>query len=192
MEENKRNYFKTRRYSAHHFLLNVAQDILEGSKEHPDRYDHFDVAIQAMLYSALALEAIANSFGDRLYQRWQDDFESTKLHGKLRLVAYRLKVEYDTGKQPWGSVKEIVSFRNKLVHPKPEHITVTKSLTKEEYKNRFRYEWPRAKLEQEVSLDKADRFLKCVLAILDLFLDQMDYDQSDGLDYDSVSGGSTL
>src|SRR6478736_259908 len=88
-----------RNFCPHHVLIGVAKSALErAQKKEPGwLYDE----LVAMTFSAMALEALANAFGERLVVRWKD-YESASPIAKLRVVATRLEIPLpDLEKNPW-------------------------------------------------------------------------------------------
>src|SRR5688500_6340522 len=91
-----------RNFSAHHMLIRVASVALTRAKtgEHEVAAD----ALIVMTFSALAIEALCNSIGERVFKHaaWED-FESASPNAKLRLLAGRLELKYEKDKEPWGT-----------------------------------------------------------------------------------------
>ena len=149
---------QVRDYSAHHSFLHVAELELELAK--PGTNGSFNHALVALTMSALAVEALANAIGNRAVPDWED-FESCAPFAKLRLIAERMGLAYANDKEPWGTVRWLCRFRNRLAHAKPERITLTRIVTQEEHAQRS-FLPPTSKLEVEITEQNARRAVAAV------------------------------
>src|SRR6476620_4243552 len=114
---------KERSYSPHHTLLGAACVCLQLAEErHAGSHYH---EFTAIVMSSLSLEALANAVGSRAVTDWED-FETSSLWAKLRLLCETLHIDFDRRKEPWSSAKWLCGFRNKVAHGKPEDILLTK------------------------------------------------------------------
>jgi hypothetical protein len=113
-----------RYFSPHHLLLRTAGFALHEAhrtvyySSTPMRESH---TMSAILMSALSVEALCNAIGYRLIEGW-DDYEQSKPWVKLRVLCKELKLPFDKGAQPWQSLKELLDFRNKVAHGKPQWV----------------------------------------------------------------------
>ena len=132
---------RERLFSAHHLLLaNAMRVINELAPTRPERRDQ---ALQVITYSAFALEALANAFGNRFVPRW-NHFENAGPLAKLRVIAQALNVpEPDFEKEPWSGAGWLVAYRNKIVHPKPQFVELEEEMSEEEYKL-MQFDFPEA------------------------------------------------
>lgn len=180
---------QTRPYFGHHDLLRIANYRLHETKNDPR--GGYDDLHQALLYSALALEAFLNGCGYRLFrEKWKKHERKSTLE-KLKLVADELKIVLKKNRHSWSSVRELIELRNMIVHVQPEDVTVTHHLTKEEYQEFDRSAWPKSTLDKMITIETAERFLRCVHIIKRCFIRKMPYDLRDGLDHDSWSGSTS-
>jgi hypothetical protein len=87
------NVSRERRFSAHHMLLGVARMFLEDAKS--KRPGWFYAELAALTLSGLAVEAICNAVGERVFSTDWKDFESASPIAKLRLICDKLDVPFD-------------------------------------------------------------------------------------------------
>lgn len=149
---------RERQYSAHHQLLDIARLNLNVAKQKEPGW--FNAAFVTITFSALALEAIANAFGQHLVPDWKD-FESASPTAKLRLLAERLSLPYAKTDEPWATVIWLSKFRNLVAHPKPERVVEKKLVSPEQAKERP-WDPPESKLESQITIGNADRAVKMV------------------------------
>jgi hypothetical protein len=154
----KLKWTKEREYFPHHILLGAAYNALEDARAKKPGY--FDYELMSITFCALALEALGNSFGEKLIPRWKD-FESSSPTAKMRLVSQHLGVAIDFNVEPWCVASWLVKFRNSVAHAKPKLLREEHILTREE-RDKRRFEYPLSDLEKEVSLANAERAFKCV------------------------------
>jgi hypothetical protein len=176
---------RKRRVCAHHLLLaNAMRAINELA---PTRADRRDQALLVITYSAFALEALANAFGDRFVPRCSH-FESAGLLAKLRVIAQVLNVHApDFEKEPWSGAKWLVAFRNKIVHAKPQLVELDEKMSEQEYKL-TKHDFPESALEKELTKENARRAFNVVEAILACFVERAPRGEADGLQFDTVTG----
>jgi hypothetical protein len=177
---------REREFKPHHILIGAAKIALESAEQRTPGWIYYELT--AITFSALALEALTNSFGKRLVKRW-DDFESASPTAKLRVICSRLRVEPDFQNEPWSVIPWLVKFRNKIAHAKPESIKYDKTMTEEEFQ-KLRLEYPHSKLEMQINLKNAKRSIDAIDQILDLFYPKLNADEKYHL-YSSGFSGST-
>jgi len=148
--EKKVSVERERPFSAHHMLLGAAQDAL--SEENIDkRYS----PLVAITMSALAIESLCNTIGERTVSDWKD-FESSSPTAKLRIICDELGIDYDANKEPWSTVVWLSKLRNKLAHPKPDQLNESYEWSQEEYTSNYN-SWPESKLEKTLTKGNAKR-----------------------------------
>jgi hypothetical protein len=145
--------------------------------------------LMAITFSALALEALANSFGEHLIHGWKD-YESASPIAKLRIVCDFLKIEIDFEREPWFVVKWLIKFRNKVAHAKPQQIRTESIMTDAELEAVGR-EMPESEMEKEISLHNAERSFATVENILAILYGKLDPYDDHNLLADGWSGSST-
>lgn len=166
-------------------LIRAASRANKRAKEHEPGWQHD--ALAAMTFSALAIEALCNAIGERIFSDW-DDFESSTPNAKLRLLADRLGVKYSKNEEPWATALWLVKFRNLVAHAKPEVLVEERVITaQEEYKERL-FDMPRSKLEKLITSGNADRAVRCATTIKDVLIRNMPLEQTLGLAADAWSG----
>lgn len=118
-----------RYFSPHHLLLRTAGIALHEAHRRvyfhstPMRESH---TMSAILMSALSVEALCNAIGYRLIEGW-GDYEQTTPWVKLRVLCKELKLPFDKGAEPWQSLKDLLDFRNKVAHGKPQWVRRVRS-----------------------------------------------------------------
>jgi hypothetical protein len=177
---------KERKAAPHHMLQSAARHAYEAavSTEVGSTYSQ----LVAMTFSALALEAMCNAFGDAVVRDW-DDFERAAPLAKLRLVAEQLGLKYDRNIEPWASAKWLISFRNLIAHAKIDPIRESTLMTEAEHEA-DRQAIPQSKLEKRITLEAARRAMTTVEEIKQLLLTKVPEGKSFGLGNDEWSGSS--
>jgi hypothetical protein len=112
-------------------------------------------ALIAITFSALAIEALCNSFGVRVFEDWED-LESASPNAKLRLLADKLSIEYVKNDEPWSTARWLAKFRNRVAHAKPEFVREELLLTQAELDKRM-FDKPESKLERDITVANATR-----------------------------------
>ncbi len=135
-----------RHFSAHHMLIRAASVAIDRAKE--KRPGWFYDELSAMTFAALAIEALGNSIGERVIDGWETDFESASPIAKLRLLADRLGVTYDKSVEPWSGAIELVKFRNRVAHAKPQIVTSSELDDAGEFDKRL-FDTPKSKLDED-------------------------------------------
>jgi hypothetical protein len=146
--------------------------------------------LTAMTFSALAIEALCNSIGNRVFSDW-DDYESSSPNAKLRLLADRLGLKYTKEKEPWSTARWLVKFRNLIAHAKPELIVEEKLITQEELDKRL-FDAPKSKLEKWINAGNADRAVRGAEDIKEALIRSMPSEDALGLAADAWTGTTRL
>jgi hypothetical protein len=177
-----------RQFSAHHMLIRAAQRAKKSADDQAKGWLYDEVAV--MVFSALAIEALANSIGERVVPDW-GDFEYSPPVTKLRVLAERLGVDFKRDAEPWSTAIWLFKLRNQIAHAKPEVIIEEKILTEEEFERREFEGPPKSKLEKQIGGANAARALNGVEKIKDLLIGKMTPEQTFGLVSDGWSGRTT-
>ena len=157
---------RTRHHKPHRDLMEAAYYALEDAKEERAR-GHYD-QLTTILLSALAVEAVANTFGEALIPDW-DKFERKETPKKLRLVSEALGICYDARKEPWNSANWLRHTRNELAHGQPELVNSRKFVAKNQIDTTSQIR-PKSGIEAEISLKNSVRAYETAEAILDTFI----------------------
>lgn len=173
-------------FSAHHMLMNAAFLQLEAARA--TETSRFNNSLAALTLSALSVEALANSVGERVVPDWKD-FESLSPLGKLRLLAEKLSIEFDRNAEPWTTVCWLGIFRNRIAHAKPEELLETKLVSQEKL-DRNPFTAPQSKLEREVTVANAARAVDAVYAMKRLLCSKLTQEQAFGIDTEAWIDGS--
>lgn len=173
-----------RNFSAHHMLISAAHSAFEDAKTKQPGW--FYNQLVTITLCALSIEAMCNSIGDRVILDWKD-YESSSPTAKLRLLCEHLKVDYDKRKEPWVSAHWLCKFRNLIAHAKPEFVREEKVFSRDDYDNRSP-EFPKSKVEREITLGNAGRALETAEQIKDLLCTKVPPEKALGLYCDASFG----
>jgi hypothetical protein len=179
---------RERDFCAHHMLIGAARMSLEDAKSRKPGWFYAELA--ALTMSGLAIEAICNAVGDRVFTDWKD-FESATPIAKLRLICDKLGMVFNANREPWSTALWLVKFRNEIAHAKPESVTESHVWTPEQYERRRTRE-PKSDIEKKVTLGNAKRAVKRVTEIKDLLCPRVPEDKASGLHSDEWSGSAKL
>jgi hypothetical protein len=177
---------RRREFSAHHILIGAARAAVEDAEKQIPGW--FYNELTAITMSALSIEALCNSIGKRIIEGWQD-YESASPIAKLRILCQCLDISYNQNKEPWATLKWLCKFRNAIAHAKPELIDEEHIWTREEYDNRQK-DYPKSKLEKDVTLGNAKKALSAVEQIKDILCKKIPAEDSFGLYCDSWEGSA--
>jgi hypothetical protein len=126
----------------------------------------FNKCLAAMVFSALAIEALANAVGSRVASDWAA-FESLNPLEKLDSLARELSIIYDPNKEPWSAITQLARFRNDIAHPKPELVSEEKILFEVALGKKL-FDSPQSRIEHQITLGNAERAHKAVWEIGDV------------------------
>lgn len=174
-----------RRFSLHHSLLGAARMALKNAeaKEPGWAYNY----LICITMSALALEALANAFGEKLVSKWKY-FDATNPVGKLLLVAEAVGLNADLSKKPWSNAVWLYKLRNKITHAKPNVVQEDTIMSREDYDKRIR--GPKSALEKQFTLGNARKAYETVDEIKHLLSDRIDPHEQFGLRSDAWEGSA--
>jgi len=178
---------RERSFCPHHILLDVAYTALKHAESKPHGWFHYE--IMAIIFSALALEAMANAFGEKLISRWEDIERASPIR-KLRVVCTNLKIEAQFDQEPWFTARWLVSFRNEVAHARPEPVKEEKMVTDEQYEQ-MRLERPASKIEAQVTLANAKRSFAAVSQIGYILCEKLSPKDIEGLLADGWTSRAT-
>jgi hypothetical protein len=181
----KLRYTRERHYCPHHILINAAYTALEDARSKKPGYADYE--LMCITFCSLALEALGNSFGEKLIPRWINDFESASPAAKIRLVCQRINITPDFGSEPWQTATWLIRFRNRVAHAKPKRIREDSIVTREE-REKMRFQVPQSELEKEISLENAEKAFKCVDGIHEMWCAQIPMKDMENLLGDGWSG----
>lgn len=177
-----------RNFSAHHMLIQVAKRANEVAAKR-QRGWFFDNLV-TMTFSALAIEALCNSIGERVVEGWSD-FENASPNAKLRLLTNRLEIKYHKDNEPWATARWLVRFRNLVAHAKPELIVQEAVITQEQH-DKHEFDVPESRLEKMVTTGNARRALRAAEQIQEQLVKKIPPEEALGLMVDGWSGHTTL
>jgi hypothetical protein len=119
----------------HRTLMGIARTSASacqpGSDEAPARAWRSQALI-ALTFTTLSLEGLANSLGEALCPSWRAQHERKSVEEKFKTIRKLLGIEIDWNKPPWSDVRVLMKFRDEIVHPKPEEVTLQRVVPDEE------------------------------------------------------------
>jgi hypothetical protein len=178
---------RERPFSAHHMLLGAARDALEYAKSDPSQSSF--AAVTAITMSALAIEALCNTIGERVVPGWED-FESSSPKAKLRIICDELEIKYDNEIEPWSTVIWLSGVRNKLAHAKPQLVNESHLWNEQEHKKKDGLK-PESKLEKTMTIGNANRAYEKITELKYLLCKHIPPEKAFGLAADMWSGSSS-
>jgi hypothetical protein len=152
---------RERPFSPHHILLCAAKNALEIAENNSTMCEFSSITVITM--SALAIEALCNSIGERVVKNWED-FESSSPKAKLRIICDELEIAYDSSVEPWSTAQWLMKIRNRLAHAKPQLVAESYDYGEEEYK-KISWDKPESKLEKDLTIDNAKRAYKAIIEL---------------------------
>lgn len=181
---------RERRFLPHLVLLGAAHTFLKDAAPEAKRLraSHYELA--TITFSALALEAMANAYGERLIADWKD-FESASPIAKLRVVCTHLKIDAHFDRQPWSTALWLIRFRNKVAHAKPQFVREDRLMSSEEFE-KTGHDRPTSKIEAEVTYAKATNSLEAVMQIGRAFVKHLPFEEYAGLVADGWTVSATV
>jgi len=180
---------RDRYFKPHHILIGAAKNALENAEARVPGWLYYELT--AITFSALALEALTNSFGEKLVARWEDFERGANPVAKLRIICSQLNVQPDFEKEPWATTLWLMKFRNKVAHAKPEPINFDKTMSEEDFK-KIQFEFPQSKFEMEITLKNAKRSIDAIDSILELFYPKLSAEKADELYSNGFSGSVSV
>ena len=120
--------------------------------------------IEAMLLSALAIEAYLNHLGNLIFKCWNSIERSLTPRQKLDLLCEKMSYEPDHGERPYQTFHDIFKFRQKTVHGKTEVIKDHESI--QSYHNNEFPKEPKTDWENMISQDNTNRYVEDMQAII--------------------------
>ena len=183
----KIRHLQERHYSAHHMLIRAASVALDRAKDKKPGWLYDELS--AITFSALAIEALCNSIGERVVDGWADDFESSSPNAKLRILAERLGLIYDKKSEPWAGAYKLIKFRNRIAHAKPQLVVTNELISEADFDKRL-LEAPKSKLEKMITASNAEQAVRTVEAIKTALTDKLSPDQGFGLTLDAWTSTS--
>ena len=182
---------KERDFKPHHFLIYAADIGLAHAEEVTKEERGISIwtphELTAIIFSAFALEAIGNSFGEKLVKRWKD-FEGSSPIAKLRIVCAELNIDPDFGSEPWATALWLVTFRNGVAHAKPNFIKTDDMVPVSEYTFWHLHSDPLSEIEKQITLENARRAVKAIREILDQFYLKIKPEERGSLFFDGSTG----
>lgn len=144
---------RERRFSAHHMLLRTA------TRAHANALRSqvgvtYEIAI-CVVFSALAVEALANALLERLISDWKT-LERRAPMNKIKLVAAALRIEVQEAQPPWSDGTWLFELRNQLAHAWPEHLLQEGEITHSEQEGEL-LDPLQSALERELTFGAAER-----------------------------------
>jgi hypothetical protein len=143
-----------------------------------------------MTFSALALEAVVNTFGSRLVPNW-DRFERETPLCKLRVVTKTLGIDLRFDRKPWLGANWLVDFRKIVVHARPRTLNVDEVVSKTDADKNW-MEYPKSALEMEINEANATKAVKVIDDVLELLASKTPRKELLGLLVDGFTGSTSV
>ncbi len=178
---------RKRLFSAHNMFLDAAKDALDTLSK--TKINQLYPALTAITMSALAIEPLCNTIGDRIVPGCKD-FERSSPIAKLRIICNEREIDYDDKKEPWSTVVWLSGIRNKLAHPKPELLKKSYEWSQEENTRNY-FSYPGSRLEKDITKGNAERAYKRITELKFLLHDHMPRGKASGLATDMCVGKSS-
>ena len=185
-----------RYFCPHHLLLcaanrsqTAAQSLSsEGGRSPGFFFDN----LATITFSAFAIEAMCNAFGERLIADWKTHEWKSPVD-KLSLVANAAKAPYDSKVEPWASAEWLFELRNKIAHAKPKKLNTVEYLTPQQARaHDFKVVFPKSPLERRISDNNAQRALNVAERIRDILGSKLSHDLRFELAIDGAMGVTKL
>jgi hypothetical protein len=180
-----------RDYSAHHLARETARAAIARAKA--GLSSEREGALTAVIMSAIAVEALANTVGVRVVSGW-DDYDNLRAVAKWRLICATLEIAFDPSSEPWLSANWVMAFRNGLVHPKPVQVKTERIIPLDEFNEMTtgKVEFPPSVLESKLTIANAERALQAFAGVLDALTFRLSPEHGSGIFSDSMQGGATI
>jgi hypothetical protein len=177
---------KQRDFEPQHLLMRVAENALVDAENKIPGWKNQEIV--AITFSALAIEALANSFGSKL-KLCSDDFKSGSPVKKLEIICAELEITPDWSNGHWAAIWWLANLRNEIAHAEPQPlIPYDKILSSDRFHHFFHEELPSSTLENEMTLGNARRAVNAVAEIKWIFLSKNKCKQFSSLYSDGFSG----
>jgi hypothetical protein len=152
---------KTRDVRMYAEMWHTSEVLLMNGKENAKGCTHQFRA--SLVFTAFTLEAYLNHIGKKLFKCW-DDLDRLRPKEKLNVVADRIGLQVDYGRQPWQIVQDLFGFRNKIAHGRSEELSESVPLDK--YQDEVLPQFVLTDWEKDCNEKKAERAREHVKAIV--------------------------
>ena len=176
-----------RTFFAHHMLLHAAE--IQIAAAEGGEANRFNNCLSALVLISLAVEALANAVGSRVTDDWPA-FESLAPHEKVELLATKLSIARDPGKEPWTTLQYLHGFRNDIAHPKPDPVLESRVLPAVGLA-KTAFNKPLSRLEREITVGNAKRAFKAITDLKCQLTDAMPESARFGIYVDMWHGSTT-
>lgn len=156
-----------RRFNPHLLLMRGAYHLLGRAEERPDGW--YYEWLGALTLSALAIEAIGNSYGQVLiphWSRWARRQRRSPIQ-KLERVARSRGITPDFGEPPWLTIRKLKKFRDSVAHANRNHLIVEQDRTLSDYQA-IMYAPLESTLEKTITEEFARESYEAVQRVLDM------------------------
>jgi hypothetical protein len=188
IEISKQNRITKNRESKPHILLiEAARTGLEDAEAKELGRTHYE--LMAIIFSALALEAFANTFCKKFSVDWNKKEKSSRLRAKLEAICVRLEINANfENQEPWSFVQWLIDFRNDVAHANLEPIPFNEIVAAEDCDFWRVHNPPPSEIEKRTNLENAKRSIKVVDEILDVIYQKLTLEERASVFFDGHSG----
>lgn len=183
----KSRIIKERYYVPFHDQLAIARNSLKRVEDKEIGWLHECYVV--LVFSALAVESIAITYGKELGITWEGQKHGTTVE-KIKKICLKLDIAYLPGEHPWKYLGLVKDIRNKLVHPKSQDIRTEEIIPTEIYEEVF-YEYPKSEIERMVNESNAKKVFECAKTIKGLFYKAIGDKGHENLFADGCNGSGT-
>lgn len=84
----------------HPYKLLLTQARWASKQLEEDKSNERHFVISTIIFSAFSLESATNSFGSKLFNDWDKDYEQMSTQGKVRLITEQLNISFNRIDKP--------------------------------------------------------------------------------------------
>lgn len=165
-------------------LLEMAKDFEKGS---------FHLVMSSLVFTAFSFEAFLNHIGSKVFLCW-DDLEKLNPKEKLNVIAEKLNIDAEYGKQPWQIINQLFKFRNEIAHGKTKYISMSKIESLEKYNKYYGPGSYRAETnwEKYCTVENAVLARTNVVSMVNILISAANLKNEYPFQFDLETGGGTM
>ena len=164
-------FSQTRHFGAYHIMLRVARHSLDQIDQ--GKRGWVEHSLMAIVMSALALEAISNSFAERCLPKDWPSIERCTTREKLKRLREKLSIDVKTNPELWSTAAWLTDRRDEIVHAKPESVNIEGESDLVDWEQQ-RETWPVGELERHFTHANGLKAVQCVETVLNTLSAKLD------------------
>lgn len=151
-----------RRIYCHNIHLSAVEYYLELSR---DKNQSEDINSRScLIFSAFGIEAFLNHAGEQLFSSWKEHLKkSLGPEAKLQLIAEKIGLKVDFGKEPFQAFRTLMRFRNAMAHSGTENLSDENA---KDYLELGGNSWPAVEWEKLCTSKITEKISNDVIAII--------------------------